>query len=241
MALPVNVSPIYTLVVPSTGKTVKYRPFLVKEEKALLIAQQSEDMGVMVDTLKDIIKNCIKDDINTNDLAVFDLEYIFTQIRAKSVGETVELLFSCDTESCADNEKAKVKLSIDLTKLEVERDPTHDKNIALFGDVGIMMKYPSMDTLKHLQGLTSDTDLNKIFTIIADLIDYIYQGDEVFSAKDQTKEEMMTFLENLTSDQFLRIQKFFTTMPRIKKHIEFKCPVCEKQNQRVLEGLQNFF
>ena len=120
MALPINNTPVYELIIPSTGKTVKYRPFLVKDEKALLLAKQSEDSSVMINTLQDVIKSCIKDDIAVENLAMFDLEYIFTQIRAKSVGEEVELIFRC--QHC-DDEKAKVQMRIDLTKLEVSKDP----------------------------------------------------------------------------------------------------------------------
>jgi rubrerythrin len=240
MALPMMNTPTYTMVVPSTDATVKFRPFLVKEEKALLIAQQSEDVKVMIDTLKEVIKSCVIDNIDVNKLATFDLEYMFTQIRAKSVGETIDLIFPCDIDHGEQNEKARVKLSIDLTTIKVEKDPSHTNKIELFGDVGVMMKYPTIEIMKKLENLETD-NLDMIFDVIAGSIDFIYQGDEIFYGKEQKHEELIQFLNNLTSDQFLKVQKFFETMPRIKKEVEYTCPVCGKHHQKVLEGLQSFF
>jgi hypothetical protein len=238
MALPIMNTPTYNMVIPSSEVSVKFRPFLVKEEKALLIAQQSEDLMIMVDTLKSVVKTCVIDTIDVNKLATFDLEYMFTQIRAKSVGEVIELIFPCDDDHGEDNEKARVKVSIDLTTLEVEKDKSHTNKIELFGDVGVVMKYPTIDVMKRLE----DTDsIDKIFDVVALSIDYIYQGEEIFYAKEQKHEEMLQFLNNLTSEQFVKIQNFFDTMPRIKKQIEYTCPVCQKQHRKMLEGMQSFF
>jgi hypothetical protein len=240
MALPMMSAPTYTMVVPSSGVSVKFRPFLVKEEKALLIAQQSEDIGVMIQTLKGIINTCVLDTLDVDKLATFDLEYMFTQIRAKSVGEIIELIFPCDIDHGEDNEKARVKVSIDLTTLIVEKDPNHNNKINLFGDVGVVMKYPTMDVMKRLENLDTN-DLDKVFSVVADSIDYIYQGEEIFYGKEQKHEELLQFLNNLTSEQFVKVQQFFATMPRIKKEIEYTCPVCQKQHRKMLEGMQSFF
>lgn len=240
MALPMMSAPTYTMVVPSSGVSVKFRPFLVKEEKALLIAQQSEDVGVMIQTLKGIINTCVLDKLDVDKLATFDLEYMFTQIRAKSVGEIIELIFPCDIDHGEDNEKARVKVSIDLTTLIVEKDPNHNNKINLFGDVGVVMKYPTMDVMKRLENLDTN-DLDKVFGVVADSIDYIYQGEEIFYGKEQKHEELLQFLNNLTSEQFVKVQQFFATMPRIKKEIEYTCPVCQKQHRKMLEGMQSFF
>lgn len=240
MALPMMNAPTYTMVVPSSGVTVKFRPFLVKEEKSLLIAQQSEDVKVMVETLKNIIKSCVLDKLDADKLATFDLEYMFTQIRAKSVGEIVELIFPCDEDHGEENEKARTKVSIDLTSLTVEKKPEHTSKIELFGDVGVTMKYPTIDVMKRLEGLDTD-DFDKIFSVIAESIDYIYQGDEIYYAKEQKHDELVQFLNNLTSEQFIKVQNFFATMPRIKKEIEYTCPVCGKHHKKSLEGLQSFF
>jgi len=238
MALPMMNTPTYNLVIPSSKKSVKYRPFLVKEEKSLLIAQQSEDLMVMVDTLKGVIKSCVLDNIDVNKLATFDIEYMFTQIRGKSVGEIIELIFPCDEDHGEDNEKARVKVSIDLSTLEVEETADHTNKIDLFGDVGIMMKYPTIDIMRKLE---DNDSIENIFDVVAMSIDYIYQGDEIFHAKEQKHEELLQFLNNLTSEQFVKIQNFFDTMPRIKKQIEYTCPVCQKQHKKMLEGMQSFF
>lgn len=240
MALPVMNAPVYNMVVPSTNQPVKFRPFLVKEEKALLLAHQSEDVVTMVDSLKQVIASCVLDKIDTNTLATFDLEYMFTQIRAKSVGENVELLFSCDQPSCADNEKARVQVNIDLTKLEVERTEGHSNRIELFGNVGIVMKYPNIQTIKRLQNVDA-SDIDNIFDVVAECIDYIFEGDEIYHAKEQKKTELIEFMNNLTSEQFVKIQEFFTTMPKIRKKVEYNCPVCGTHHEKTLEGMQSFF
>lgn len=240
MALPINTTAQYSLVIPSSGERVKFRPFLVKEEKALLLAQQSEDPIAMVETLKTVIESCVTGDYKIDNLATFDLEYIFTQIRGKSVGETVELLFPCDEDHGDQNDKAKVKISFDITKIQVEKSPDHNKKIELFGDVGVVMRYPTVQTISRLENLKADT-IDDIFDIVAGCIDFIYQGDEIFYGKEQTKEELLEFLNNLTSEQFKKIQKFFETMPRLKQEVDYNCPVCGKHHHKVLEGLQSFF
>ena len=237
MALPMNSTPVYTLTVPSSGKQMKFRPFLIKEEKTLLIAQQSEDPIVMVESLKEVIQSCIKDEVDVNELATFDLEYIFTQIRSKSVGEIIELMMLCDT--CTDD-KAVAKVSIDLTKIQVEKNPEHKSKIHLYQDVGIVMKYPTLDILKKMESINTN-DLDEVFNIVVDCIDYIYNEEEVFHAKEQTKQELLDFLNNLSSDQFAEVQKFFETMPKLKHEIDYVCPVCSKEHHKVLEGLNSFF
>lgn len=241
MALPMNTMPTFNLKVPSTGKTIKYRPFVVKEEKALLIAHQSEDLKVMIDTLKSVIKSCVLDDLNVDSLAVFDLEYIFTRIRGKSVGETIELMFQCDNDHGEQNKKAVSKVTVDINAIDVVRGEGHTNKIELFGDVGIVMKYPSIDVARELENQDGTTNVENIFSVIMDSIDFIYQGEDVYYAKDQTREELATFVNNLTSEQFIKVQKFFETMPKLTTTIEYTCPICGKEHKRVLEGLNNFF
>lgn len=240
MALPMMNTATYTMVVPSSGVSVRYRPFLVKEEKALLIAQQSEDPVTMVETLKNVIKSCVQDKLDVDKLATFDLEYMFIQIRGKSVGETVDLYFQCDNDHGEDNEKAKVKVSIDISTLQVERGEDHTNKFPLFGDVGVVMKYPTVDVMKRLENLDTN-DIEKIFQVIAASIDYIYQGEELFYANEQSTDELIEFVENLSTEQFVKVQSFFETMPKLKKEIEYNCPVCGKHHKKVLEGLQSFF
>jgi hypothetical protein len=171
---------------------------------------------------------------------MFDLEYIFTQLRSKSVGETVELILSCDEDHGERNKEAKVKVSVNLTDIKVQSKEGHEKNINLWGDVGVVMKYPSVDILKKFQNL-KESDTESVFNIISQSIDYIYDGNEVYHAKDQTKTELLEFINNLTTDQFQKIQKFFETMPKLTYDIDYGCPVCSKKHKVRLEGMDSFF
>jgi hypothetical protein len=238
MALPMNNMPTFNLTIPSTGKNVRFRPFVVKEEKALLIAQQSEDGKVMIDTLKSVLSSCLQDKVDIDKLAMFDLEYMFLQIRGKSVGETVELFFMCDEDHGELNEKAKSKITLQLSEIEVTRPEGHTNKIPLFGKVGVVMKYPNLDTAEAVQNFDN---VEEVFKVVANSIDMIYDGDEVYHASETSDEEMMTFLNNLSTEQFLKIQKFFETMPKLSAKVEYKCPVCGKEHHKVLEGLANFF
>ena len=229
-------TPRYKLTIPSMKKEVTYRPFLVKEEKALMIAQQSEDQETMVTTLKSVIQSCIQDKINVDDLAVFDIEYIFTQLRARSVGEIVELILKCET--CED-EKASVKYSIDLSKLQVDFPEGHEKKIVLFDDVGVIMKYPSLEVLKKIE--TAGNDIESVFDIIASCIEFIYNNDEMFATKEVKPEEVKEFINNLTQEQFQKLQKFFETMPKLEQRVKYKCPLCSKEHDKLIRGLESFF
>ena len=240
MALPMMSTPTYQMVVPSTNETVKFRPFLVKEEKALLIAQQSEDPVVMIDTLKNVLKSCVQDKIDMNRLATFDLEYMFMQVRGKSVGESIDLVFPCDDDHGADNEKARTTITLDINEIKVEKQEGHTNKFELFGDVGVVMKYPTIEILKKLEGM-DEADLDKVFDIMAYSIDYIYDGDQLFYASEQKHDELIQFIGNLSSEQFIKLQKFFETMPKLRKEIEYNCPVCGKHHRKVLEGIQSFF
>jgi len=242
MALPAFDMPTYTVEVPSTKQTVRFRPFVVKEEKALLLAQQSDDPIVMIETLKNVINGCVQDKIDVDKLATFDLEYVFTNIRAKSVGETVDLYIKCTQDSCKENRKAQKKITFDITKLEIEYNPEHTNKIELFGDVGVVIKYPNIQTLQKLQHLKPESgEVDIMFSIMADCIDYIFQGDEFYYSSEQTKEELEQFVGNLTSDQFLKMQSFLTTMPKLSKELEFECPECGHKSSRKLEGITSFF
>lgn len=236
MALPMMQTPTYELTIPSTKKKVKFRPFLVKEEKALMIAQQSEDPQVMIDTLKDIISCCVKS-VDVSKLALFDLEYIFLQLRAKSIGEISEVMYSC--LQCNDP-KAKVQINIDLSEVNVEFHPDHKDTIDLFGDVGVKMRYPGIELLNNASELDLDSP-DQALKVIAESIEYIFDGDKVYDRKDQTEEELMQFLENLTHGQLQKIKLFFDTMPKLKKDIEFDCPVCKFHHNYSIQGIQNFF
>lgn len=237
MALPKQVTTVYNTTIPSTDQKIKFKPFLIKEHKALLMAQQSEDQTIMVDTLKEVARSCIMDKVDIDSLAIFDLQYLLLQIRAKSVGEMVDLIFSCDT--CIDD-KAKVKINFDLTKMEVTKNPEHNKKIKLYDETGMVLKYPNLDNITAFDQLDPD-DIGGIFNLIIDSIDYIYQGNETYYAKEQTREDLTEFLDNLTSDQFASIVKFYETMPRLRQDVKYRCPVCMKEHNKYIEGIETFF
>ena len=236
MALPRMSTALYTLEIPSTGEQITFRPFLVKEEKSLLLAQQSEDLDVLIPTLKQIITDCVQQPINPDRLAVFDVEYIFTQIRAKSVGEKVELIFTCGH---CEQENNKVKIPIDLTQIPIIRDPNHTNKIHLFDDCGVIMRYPNLDTFKKADGKTDDVE--SVMEVVIDCIESIYEGDEVFYAAEQTREELNEFVMNLTKKQFDKLEEFFVNIPKYRQHIEFSCPACGSHNETDLEGPASFF
>jgi hypothetical protein len=163
---------------------------------------------------------------------------MFLQIRGKSVGETIDLLFNCDEDHGEQNEKARSKVTINIQDIKVIKPEEHTNNIPLFNNVGIIMKYPTLDATDLLQEASG---IEEVFNLVADLIDCIYDGDDVYYAHETKKEELLQFLNNLTTEQFAKIQKFFETMPKISTKVEYKCPICGREHHKVLEGLQNFF
>jgi len=237
MNLPINQGATYNITIPSTGKNIKFRQFLVKEQKALLIAQQSKDEMVMYNTLKEVVKSCLKDPVDVDKLALFDVEYLFVMIRAKSVGEVVEIMLFCPE---CDDKEAKVAYAIDLEKVKVDRPEKHVNKIPLFDDVGVMMKYPSFETLRLLK-TNNLQDPDEAINVIISCIDYIYNSNEIFKTEDASKEQLMEFIDNLTDGQLNKIKEFLQTMPKIYIDIEYTCPVCAKTHQKRLEGLASFF
>lgn len=240
MTLPQNVLPIYTITIPSSKKEFKYRPFLVKEEKALMLAQQSKNVNVILDTIKDTISSCAKSQVNLESLASFDIEYMFLQIRAKSIGEIVTLLFACDIDHGKDNPKARATVNVNLEEAHVVFQENHQSKFTLFDNVGICMKYPSFEVLKKIEA-SKENEQQLALDIIIDCIDYIYDDEQVYWAKDTSKEELITFLENLTSSQFQHIIVFFNTLPSVRIDVSYDCPVCNLHHDKYIEGLSSFF
>ena len=230
MALPKVATPKYNLKLPSNGKTIKYRPFLVKEEKILLMAVESEDEKEITNAISVIINNCVDDDIDIDELAVFDIEFLFLNLRSKSVGESVKLKLPC--KHC-ENEECNV--SINLSEIEVQHTEGHDTKIQLTDEIGIIMKYPSF-------GIAGIDNISKDPLKIVNLcVDQIYDTKSVYHSKDSSEEELTEFIESLNQEQFLKIQNFFETMPKLKKEVKYICPKCEKENSVVMEKLQDFF
>jgi len=238
MALPMNPCPTYTLTIPSNKKQFKYRPFLVREQKSLLIAQQSEQDSVMFDTIKEVIKTCAQSEIDVDKLASFDVEYIFLQLRAASVGEFVELVFKCEDEH---EGETTVNVQVDVREAKIEEFPGHASKISLYNNVGVVMKYPNVNTLKKINDMGDDDEFDQVVDIVIDCIDYIYDADEIYTAADHTRQELVDFLNNMTAEQFERIRKFFVTMPKLRLYFKYSCPTCNKEYNRFLEGLSSFF
>ncbi len=235
MALPKINTPTYELVVPSTGEEIRYRPFLVKEEKILLMAMESGDNKEIIRAIQDIVKECTYDKLKLSTMPMFDIEYLFLNIRAKSVGEITTLRLKCP-----DDEKTTVKVDVNLTEIEVQTDKNHTNKIELTDEMGIMMKYPTIDSFA---GDMSEINASNMLEVISGCIDSIYDkgGEEVFEAKDQTTKELIEFIEQLNSKQFKNIQGFFDTMPKLKHTIKIKNPKTKKESEVVLQGLNDFF
>jgi hypothetical protein len=233
MALPKLNTQTFTLEIPSTDEKVKFRPFLVKEEKILLQAQEGEDKE-MVDALQDIVSNCTFNKVDISKLPSFDVEYIFMKIRAKSVGEKVKLQVLCP-----DDKETKVPVTIDLSKIEVEVDDKHTNKIELTKDVSCIMKYPTMRTFigKNM----ADAKAEDAISLITDCIHQIIDGKETYEANSLSKKEINEFIENLTQAQFAGMQSFFTTMPKLKHIVNVTNPKTKKKGKVTLEGMQSFF
>jgi|TARA_R110000824_G_scaffold58888_9_gene158778 hypothetical protein len=230
MTLPTITLPKYKLKLHSAGNAVSFRPFVVKEEKVLMIAMESGNFNMIVTAIKDTVKSCTFDKINVDELPVFDLCHLFLNIRAKSVGETAEPILYC--QHC----DAPNPVEIDLTKINIDEDKEHTKKISLGGELGIVMKYPVLS-----EDVESEEQEQISIKSIADCIDIIYEGDAIHKSSEYKDEELKTFIEGLTHKQFESILNFFSTMPKLHHDVKFKCAKCEKENEFALEGLGDFF
>ena len=238
MPLPKIATPTYELELPSTGKTIKYRPFLVKEEKVLVIALESEDTKQITNAIKAVLKNCVlTKGIKVETLPTFDIEYLFLNIRGKSVGEELEVNIVCP-----DDGETNVPIFIDLDSIQVERDDDHTNQIKLDDDLMMEMKYPSLEQfIKNNFDFEEGNQMDQSFELIATCIDKIYNEDEVWATADCTKKEVKEFLESMNSSQFKEIEKFFESMPKLKHTIDVTNPKTKVKSEVVLEGLASFF
>jgi hypothetical protein len=246
MGLPRIAVPEYSLTLPSNGTEIKYRPFLVKEEKLLLIAMESEDEKEIATATKNVIKNCIYADIDVNDLPIFDVEYIFLQLRARAKGEKIELKYNCP--KC----QSEIPVSFNINEIEVIKTEGHNTKIELSDELGVVMKYPNMSLQTEIESSKDEHQIEQLFKTIRLCIDYIYDAEKMYSNKDHTEAEMTEFLESLTDENFQKISKFFETMPRLKHDVILECKspskekgkkksVCGYTEKTTLEGLQSFF
>jgi hypothetical protein len=237
MALPILETQSFDLTLPSADVKIKFRPFLVKEEKVLLQALESEDQKQVVNALKEIVSACTFGTLVVDDLPTFDLEYIFLNIRAKSVGEVAKLKILCP-----DDKKTYADVEVDLTKIEVQVDDSHTNNIVVDKDkkIGIIMKYPTLSAVDPSMDFTKE-QTNKIFDLIANSIYQIYEGDKIYNTTDYTKEELNKFIESLSTTAFSDIQNFYTTMPKLIHEVEVENPKTKVKSNVTLQGLTDFF
>ena len=236
MALPKLGYPTYELELPSTGKTIKYRPFLVKEDKVLLLALDSKDEKQVINAVKDLIKNCVTTRIKVDTLPSFDLEYLFLKIRGASIGENIIL-----TVTCLDDNETQVEANINIDEVEVFKPEGHDKKIMFDDKTGIVMKYPSMKEFVEREFLQKEMKTEEVYDYIADSIDQIFDDEEVYDSSTTTKKEFRTFVDSLTTKQFEKIQQFYTTCPKLSHTFKVVNPNTGKESEYTVEGLQSFF
>jgi hypothetical protein len=236
MALPKLGYPTFELELPSTGKTVRYRPFLVKEEKVLLLALESKDEKQITSAVKDLIKNCCISRIKVETLPSFDLEYLFLKIRAASIGETITL-----SVTCQDDDKTVVEHVININEVEVFKPEGHDKKIMFDDESGIIMNYPSMQQFVDREFLQKDMQTEEVYGFIAGSIEQIFQGEDVYDSSTTSKKEFRDFVDSLTTKQFEKIQQFYSTAPKLQHSFTVVNPNTGVESEFTIEGLQSFF
>ena len=236
MALPQVVLPTYELEIPSNGKKIKYRPFVVKEEKLLLLALETNDEKQIEEAVKTTLKGCIQTRVKIENLAIFDLEYIFLQIRAVSVGEIVEMKVTCK-----DDNTTKVQYNLNLSEVNVIKPEGHSNKIMLSDDMGVIMKYPQWNDFIIGSVMGQSPSAEGIIEIIADCVDQIFDGEDVYDSSTTSKKEFVQFIENLTNTQFEQIQEFFQSCPRLEHKFTVINPNTGEPSEFVLSGLSNFF
>jgi hypothetical protein len=235
--------PIYDLILPLSKKKIQYRPFLVKEEKLFLMAVEADDQDSTLNAIKQIVNNCcLTEDIVIDNLPMSDLEFLFYNLRARSIGEMAELKYKCNNKIHVGEEEKTcgnlVDVSFNLLDVKPEISKNHTNKIELSDTMGVVMKYPTFKLIEKLKGL-SDTEI--LMKTVLSCIDYIYNTDEIFYAKDVTENELTEFIENMNRKQFKKLEEFFETIPKITKEIDFNCGKCGYKEKIVLEGIQNFF
>ena len=238
MPLPKISTPTYELELPSTGQEIKYRPFLVKEEKLLVLALESENTKEITTAIKNVIKNCIQTkNIKVESLPTFDIEYLFLNIRGKSVGEEIEV-----NVICPDDGETYVPVKINIDEIKVQKNAEHNNKIQVDDNIIMQMKYPSLDQfIKNNFDFSGDTNMDQSFDLVASCIDKIFNDEEVWTSGDVTKKELIDFLEQMNSAQFKQIEKFFETMPKLSHSVKVKNPKTEVESEVILEGLSSFF
>ena len=235
--------PIYTINLISTGKPVRFRPFLVKEQKLFLMAAESTDGNEMVGVIRQVLRNCVLDEMDVDSLPTFDLEYLFMNLRARSVEEIVDLRYKCNNTLKDENGEDKkcsgvVEFKLNLLEVEPTKNPNHKNKIQLTENLGIAFKYPTFEMIQKYEKMNENEVMLKI---LVDCIDYVYDKESVYYSKDSSREEMEEFIDNLQQKDLEKFKDFFDTMPEIKKDVHFKCPKCAYEEDIAIKGMQNFF
>ena len=235
--------PIYETQLISNGQTVRYRPFLVKEQKLFLMAAESDDPKDTINAIKQVLRNCVLDDIDIENMATFDIEYLFLQLRARSIGEVVNLRFNCNNTVTEKGEEQKcgnlVKIDVNVLDVNPIKNENHTNKIQITEKIGVVLKYPTFGSI-DFAGLDTQ-DMQQILNVIVSCIDFIYDDEQVYYAKDTKKEELVEFIENMKQTDLEKISSFFTSLPKLKKEIHFHCDKCNYEEEITLEGVQSFF
>jgi DNA-directed RNA polymerase subunit M/transcription elongation factor TFIIS len=236
--------PIYEVKLISNGKKLKFRPFTVKEEKLFLMANQGEELDNVVDTIKQVINNCVLDEFDIDSLPLFDIEHIFLNIRARSISEIVNLQYKCNNTVANEETKEEkecgnvIKIELNVLEIEPIKQEGHSNKIEITEKMGVVMRYPSFETIKKFN---AEDEADSIIKITVDCIDYIYDPDSIYYAKDFTEDELVEFVESMQAKDLEKIKFFFDTMPKMKKDVDFKCNKCGYEEKIEIEGIQNFF
>ena len=242
MALPKVSTPTYELTIPSSGKKVSYRPFLVKEEKTLLMAAEDQNVSTITKAMKDIISACTEGTVDLDTLAPYDIEYVFLQLRGKSIGDVITVnLKKPESIECESDCPGHAEIKIKVDDIKVDTSKIIDSKIELTEDIGIKLGYPQLDSVQKYTTKDGGMDPEGVFKMINDCIEYIWEDDEIYKAKDSTKKELTDFIESLNTEQFGKIRNFFESMPRLKHEVTWTCPKCNKSAPLLLEGIDAFF
>jgi len=243
MALPIVSTPTYELTVPSTGEKVSYRPFLVKEEKTLLMAAEDQNISTITKAMRDIISTCTEGEVDLKTLAPYDIEYIFLQLRGKSIGDVINLnLKKPDSIECEESEcPGSTEIKVNIDDIKIDTSSIVDSKIQLTEDIGIKLGFPQLDSIQKYTTKGKAMDAGGVFKMINDCIEYIWEGKEIYKAKDSTKKELNDFIESLNTEQFNKIRNFFESMPRLRHEVTWTCSKCDKSAPLLLEGIDSFF
>ena len=236
-------TPIYETKLISNGKTIRYRPFLVKEQKLFLMAAESDDSKETINTIKQVLKNCVLDDIDIDSLPTFDLEYLFMNLRARSVEEVVNLKYKCN--NTIKNDKGEdivcngsVEFDVNLLEIQPTKHKEHESKFMLNDKIGISLKYPTFEMVQKYEQMEEN---EVMVNILIDCIDFLYDDEQIYHAKDSSRKELEDFVDSMQQKDLEKIKTFFDTMPELKKEVHFKCPKCGYEEDIVVRGMQNFF